>query len=149
MGTAALIASAAIAATGSVVSYEQQKHASEHAQAQQQHANAIAQASSAVEAAHRRRQAIAHARVIQAQNIASQGYSSEGSALSGVNSELSTQTQANIGFANAQNRSNQDIFNLHQQAYNTEQQGQLNAGLTSGIANSISSGLNNYAAITK
>lgn len=113
---------------GPYEAYKQQKLAASNARQAEQKANDISRSSAQVELAHRRRMAIAQARILQAQNIASAASEgTTGSALTGSNVSIDTNLGANIADLNSQFASGQAAFDLRQGAANSLNQGQQNA----------------------
>lgn len=113
----------------------------------QQEANRIQQASASVEQARRRRAAVAQARILRAENIASAiatggqgGLSSSG--FQGAQAGIASTTAAGINSLNRTFASQQATFDLRQQAEFVNAAGQRKAGQTQAIGSSINTGLN-------
>jgi len=116
-------------ATG-VPQYFEQKKAARRAERAQNKANATERAAAQVENARRRRRALAQARMAQAQNTANQGAAVQySSALSGVQSSLSTQFGANVGAQNQMIGNQAAVQGYQQQAASALRKGQERAGM--------------------
>lgn len=131
MGLETIAAATGIfAATTGIPQYFEQKKAGRRAAREQEKANDISRASAQVENARRRRQAIAQARMAQAQNMAMQGQQVEASSsLTGVQSSLSTQLGANIGAQQQSIGNQQAIINRQQNAADALRRGQERTAL--------------------
>lgn len=129
------LGTALFASASGVPQFLERRRAGKRAAAAQEEANQISRASSQVENARRRRQAIAQARIAQAQNItASGGNVQQSSVLSGIQSGISTQLGTNISSQRRGINTQQSIVNLRQQATNALRQGEERAGLFDAFA---------------
>lgn len=146
MATAAIVASAVIGVGTSAASYFEQKKAGREAERQQEKANRTESVQAQVENARNRRRAIAQARMAQASNQANMpGAVQSSSALSGVQSGISTQLGANIGAQSQSLGSQQAAFNLRQGAANTLAAGQRRANMWSTVGQVGQTLLQSYA----
>lgn len=132
-GTALLSTFAASSAVG-IPQFLEARRASKRIESQQRHANEIASASAAVENARRRRRAIAQARIAQAQNVVNQSQAVQSSsALSGVQSSLTTTLGSNIAAQNQQINTQQGIINARQRAADIARSSQENIDLFNAV----------------
>lgn len=115
-------------ATG-VPQYFEQKQASRRAEREQRKANETSQAAAQIENARRRRQALAQARMAQAQNRAAAGGTiQDSSALSGVQSSLVTQFGANLSGQRQQIGAQRTIQGYQQNSADALRRGQERVG---------------------
>lgn len=125
-----LVATGLFASATGIPQYFEQKKAARGAARAQEEANRVSRASAQVENARRRRQALAQARLANAQNIAAQGSQVQTSSqLSGVQAALGSQFGANIGAQQQQIGAQQNIQNLQQRQADILRSGQERVGL--------------------
>lgn len=129
--TGAILAiSAAITTTAGVASAIEQREAGKRAERRQEEANEISRASAQVANARRRRQAIAQARIAQAQNVAAQGGEiASSSPLAGVQAGITSTLGANISEQRAAVQNQQAIFGFQQRAQDAIRRGQERADI--------------------
>lgn len=138
MAGTAILATAGLAGATGVPQYFEQKKAGRRAARAQEEANQVSQASAQVANARRRRQAIAQARIAQAQNQAQQSSAVQSSsALSGIQSSISTQLGANIGAQQQQIGSQQRIQNLGQMSADALRRGQERSSMWTAAGNTF------------
>ena len=131
MGIETIVAATGLfaAATG-VPQYFEQKKAGRKAAREQEKANKTSQAAAQVENARQRRRAIAQARVAQAQNQAAANAAVQtNSALSGVQSSITSQLGANIGNQRRQIGNQLAIQGNQQAAADALRRGQERVGM--------------------
>ena len=120
----------AIAVGSQVKAYHDQKEAAKEAEQAQEKSNRMSAVEAQVENARNRRRAIAQARLAQAQNQAGQGSAVQSSsALSGVQSGLSSQLGANFGAQQQQIGTQFGIQGQQQRAATAIRRGNEQAGL--------------------
>ncbi len=130
MGIETVVAATGLfaAATGIPQHFEQKK-AGRRAQRAPEAANRTSQSAAQIENARRRRQAIAQARIAQARNEASVGSEvTASSALTGVQSGLSSQLGANIGAQRQRVGAQQTIQGFQQQSADALRRGRERVG---------------------
>lgn len=120
--------------TGIPQHFEQKKAGRRAARAQEK-ANQTSQSAAQIENARRRRQAIAQARIARAQNEASVGSEvASSSALTGVQSGLSTQLGANIAAQQQRINAQNTVMGFQQQSADALRRGQERVGLWNAAA---------------
>lgn len=128
MATVAAIAlPTALAASPSLLGANVQRLQGRKAETAQNKANDVQQASASVEASRRRRQAVAKARIVRAQNTASgisQGISATSSPVAGANASVTSTLAGNVASANRSVNTAQQTFGLRQDAQNSLRRGQ-------------------------
>lgn len=116
-------------AVAGVSQHFEAKKAARKAERKQEHANRVESVSAQVANARSRRQAIAQARIAQAQNMAAtSGQVQSSSASSGTNAALASQLGANIGSQQQSIASQQAAFDFRQGAQRALDRGQQRVG---------------------
>ena len=162
MASAAAIGGVVASVGGSLYSSRKQKKAAKKANAQnalaraeEEKANAISRASATVEANRRRKQAVANARLVRAQNTAlasAEGISGTSSPIAGASSAVSSSAAGNVAGLNRSFFSEAQTFDTRQgaqgfrsAAYDAQAKGQKAADNIRGLQNAVSFGTNLYS----